>query len=296
MLQATVPSILEGFPLAQGAIAIFEVAAVALAVTGQPHKGWDGRPSELHPANEVDPYETTAALRELSEAVRVREPELGVHPDFPARVSALLLWLTGQESDEVVAVSIDPGIDRPLTYEKDYLAQPGRSFFPLERRHAEIALNDKELPLHVRMQRTRELWLDPSFEPPATFVTEVRAAAAHIDVEKLDRHHSHTIEDHSFEQLEPVLARCAPDLLANLMRRKMQSIATCPPESRYWSAIRATSHLLLTEETEAEAARTLRSNCREAEDGRECYAASRLLMLELQNRDPTCSIRRADSR
>lgn len=284
VLQATVPSILEGFPLAK-ATPIFEVAAVELAVRGRSNECWN-RLKWLCLLNQTDPDEMAAALRELSEAVRFREPELGVHPDLPARVASLLLWLSGQEPDEDAAVSINPGIDRILTYEKDYLPRPALSFFTLERRHAEITLNDTELPLHVRVGRTKELWLDPSFDPPAAFVTEVRAAAAGIDVEKLNRHSSCTIEDHNFEELEPVLARCAPDLLADLIRRKMQSIATCPAESLYWSAINATDHLLLAGEAEAEAARTLRLSGKEADERRECYADSQLLIVELRDLDP----------
>ena len=154
-------------------------------------------------------------------------------------------------------MSMDPGIDRPLTYEKDYLTQPGRSWFPLERRHAQCVLADKELPLHSRVKRTAELWLDPNFEPPASFVEEVRAAATHISVGKLNRHSTFTSEDYDFERLEPVLARYAPDLLAYLIRHKMQSMATCPPESRHISAIHATEYLVLTVEDAALASRAL---------------------------------------
>jgi hypothetical protein len=283
-LQAIVSSIIEGFPLAR-AMQIFEVAAVASSVGDRLSESWDGL-NWLCLLNETDPEEMAEALRKVSEAVRNRRPEPGIHPDLPARVTALLLRLSGQEQDEDLAVSIDPGIDGALTYEKDYLAQPSRSFFELERRHADITLNDKELPLFARVQRTKELWLDPSFKPPEDFVADIRTAVAQIDVEKLDRHGSITGEDHFFENVEPALARCVPDILAELMRRKMQSVATCPGESRYWSAIRATDHLLLAGKAEAEAARTLRLSGKETDEGYECYAASRLLMIELQDLAP----------
>ena len=123
----------------------------------------------------------------MSEKVRRREPEPGVHPDLPKRIAALLLWMTGQERDDAAAASLDPGIDHVFTYEKDYLPQPGRSWFPLERRHAQVVLHDTELPLRFRIQRIGDLWLDPSFVPPDTFVTELRNVAACIDVEKLNR-------------------------------------------------------------------------------------------------------------
>ena len=280
LLKAVVPLIVEGFPLAD-ALPIFETAAVALAV-GDRSSCWDGL-KWLCLLNEVDSNETATALRGLSEEVSRRQPEQGVHPDLPKRIAALLLWLTGQDEDEDAAVSIDPGIGRPLTYEQDYLPQPGRSWFPLERRHAHSVLTDTELPLHSRVQRTEELWLDPSFGPPASFVEEVCAAATCIDVEKLNRHGDLTSEDDDFERLEPVLARCAPDLLADLIRRKMRSMATCPPESRHWSAIHATEHLVLAGEDEAAAARALRLNVEDEDD--DASDANNLLLIELRNLD-----------
>ncbi|MCE2449082.1 MAG: hypothetical protein J4F35_12040 [Candidatus Latescibacteria bacterium] len=280
LLKAVVPLIAEGFPLAN-ALPIFETAAVALEV-GDRSSCWDGL-KWLCLLNEVDSDETATALRGLSEEISRRQPEQGVHPDLPKRIAALLLWLTGQDEDEDAAVSMDPGIDRPLTYEKDYLPQPGRSWFPLERRHAQSVLTDTELPLYSRVQRTTELWLDPSFGPPASFVEEVRAAATCIDVEKLNRHGDLTSEDDDFERLEPVLARCAPDLLADLIRRKMRSMATCPPESRHWSAIHATDHLVLAGEDEAAAARALRLSVEDEED--DASDANNLLLIELRNLD-----------
>ena len=280
LLKAVVPLIAEGFPLAN-ALPIFETAAVALEV-GDRSSCWDGL-KWLCLLNEVDSDETAMALRGLSEEVSRRQPEQGVHPDLPKCIAALLLWLTGQDEDEDAAVSMDPGIDRPLTYEKDYLPQPGRSWFPLERRHAQSVLTDTELPLYSRVQRTTELWLDPSFGPPASFVEEVRAAATCIDVEKLNRHGSLTSEDYDFERLEPVLARCAPDLLADLIRRKMRSLATCPPESSYRSAIHAIEHLVLAGGAEMEAARILRLSGGDGDDGDS--AANALLLMEIRDLD-----------
>lgn len=255
LLKDVIPSIVEGFPLAN-ALSIFETAVVALEVEDSIYH-WDGL-KWLCLINEVDPDETATALRDLSAEISRRQPEQGVRPDLPKRIAALLLRLTGQEGDEDAAASMDPGIDCPPTYEEDYLPQPGRSWFPLERRHAQSVLADTGLSLHSRIQRTGELWLDPNFEPPASFVEEVRAAATHIDVRKLNRHSTLTPEDYDFERLEPVMARCAPELLAGLIHRKMRSMAICPPESRHRSAIHATEHLVLAGEDEAVAARALR--------------------------------------
>ena len=278
--KAAVPSIIEGFPLAH-ALPIFEAAAVELAVSDR-SECWDGL-EWISLLNEVDPAETAKELRQLSENLKDRNPEPGVHPDLPKRIAALLLWLIGRKKDEDAAAYIDPGIGRPFTYEKDYLPRPGNSLFPLERRHAEITLNDTDLSLQFRTQRIGDLWLDPTFVPPDTFVAELRKVAAGIAVEKLNRHSGRTIEDHNFQELEPALARCAPELLADLIRRKMQSVATCPQESRYWAAIHATDDLVLAGEAEMAALRTLRLSGNISDKNDDCFAANELLLMEIRD-------------
>ncbi len=276
-LQAAAPSILEGFPLAK-TLPCFEAIAIAFAVRGHAD-AWQGV-RWLCYLNEVDPEPTAVALRTLSAEIRGRPLEPGIHPELPGLAAALLLCLSGQQADEDMAAAIDPRIDHQLTYEKNYLPDPSRSLFALERRHADIALNDKERPLHIRLQRTKKLWLDPTFQPPPGFVDDLRAAAASFDVEKLNLQMGRTPVERFFEELEPVLARCAPDLLAALVRRKLQSLASCPPESRYWSSIHATEHLILANETEAFAAQALRLSARDNDESHEAIVASDLLKIE----------------
>ena len=281
--QTTVPSIIEVFPLSK-TLPIFEIAAVSLEVRGR-SENWDGL-KWICLLNEDDSDDTIKALRNLSEEICLRIPEPGIHPNLPKSVASLLLRLTGHNADEDKAVDIDPDLERPFSYEKDYLPQPSRSFlFPLERRHAEIILADTELSLTDRVQRTKELWLDPNFEPPDTFVAELRKAADSIDVEKLDRYMGLTSEDHDFEVLEPVFARCAPDLLADLIRRKMQNLSTCPPEFRQSRASRATRHFILAGEAEIAAARTLRLKYSDNDKDQEDSVARDLLLIEVSNLD-----------
>jgi hypothetical protein len=280
VLAATIPSILEGFPLAT-ATPTFEAAAIALAISRN-DGGWRGL-KWLCLLNDVDPTEAASALRRASTCMHRRVPETGISGKLPARAASLLLWLTGEEHDEDAATALDPGLDRAFSYQTDYLSQPSRSIFALERRHARDALTDTGLPLVTRIQRTRDMWHDPTFEPPATFVAEVVAASAGVDVTTLSRHSSLTIEEHSFSEMEIVLARCAPEVLADISKRRVQSFATCPPESRYWSAIRATDHAVLAGKAEADAARALRLSGREKEDSNELYAASQLLIMEIIN-------------
>ena len=206
----------------------------------------------------------------------------GVRADLPKRIAALLLWLTGQELDEDTAASLDPRTDRPLTYEQDYLPRPSRSSFPLERRHAEITLNDRELSVLSRVERIGELWLDPDFLPPnsESFVVALRNAATQFDIDNLNKTRARSIAEHHFELLEPALARFAPDLLAHISRRKILGLATCSGESWYWRAIHATEHLILAGELEMAAARTARQNEGEGDENAKVHASTRLLLME----------------
>ena len=139
---------------------------------------------------------------------------------------------------------------------------------------------DRSLPLLVRVERTRELWLDPNFEPPQAFVAEVRALATSVDPSNLDRSSGNTIEDHNFQIFELALARCAPEQLAKITRAKLTQ-ADVPADSRYWRAITAAEHLILAGPAEAAAARTLRLSSREPQSSNELYASTQLLLLEL---------------
>jgi len=90
-LQATAPSILEGFPLAK-VLPCFEAVAIAFAVRGHAD-GWEGL-KWLCYLNEVDLQPMSDALRALSANVRARAPGAGVHPALPALAAALLLRST----------------------------------------------------------------------------------------------------------------------------------------------------------------------------------------------------------
>ena len=277
-IKTAVPSVMEGFPLA-GALPVFEAAAVELAITDR-NPCWD-RLKWICLFNEVDPEETARGLRDLSEQVRGRDPGPDVHPDLPKRIAALLLRLTGGDSDERAAASLNTDFGQTTTYEQAYLAQPSRSLFALERRHAALTLNDTDLSLEFRVGRMGNLWLDPTFLPPDTFVEELRTVAARIDVEKLSRHGGTTIDDQRFDQLEPALARCAPELLADLIRRKIRSFSTCPPESRYWVASRSAAHFLLAGNAEIAALRTLRLTGASDDMANDCFAANEILLTEI---------------
>ena len=279
-LRAAVPSIIEGFPLAEIYL-IFKAAAIELAIRGT-SRIWNDM-KWLCLLNEVDPGNTAETLRNLAESVLCQEPESHIHPDLPAHIAALLLWLTGQEEDDNKAASIDPESLRPFSYEKDYLANPSKEIFPLERQHVETVLNNTEIKPQFRVQRTEELWLDPNFQPPENFIKEVEQAIADIDVEKLSRHRSRTEEDLLLEHLEPALARFNPNLLGDVIRQKMRNFETCAAESRYWSALNSTKHFVVTGVAEATAARKLRLSNNYSNDDEETTTANRLLLMEVLN-------------
>ena len=275
----TVPTILQGFPL-QTAMPVFEVAAVALAVAGR-SVVWDSL-KWLCLLNEVDPEQTTEALRSLSSSVAARKAEPGVNAALPASAAARLLWLTGREADEVSASQIVPGIDRPWNYDRDYLEHPGRSFFALERRHAAGVLLDASMPVLSRVQRVGDLWLDPDFAIPEAFIVEVRALAPLVDVSKLDCSRHRTVEDNQFETIELALARCGLEQLAASVRAKLTQ-ADVPVEARQVRAYRAPEHLILVGSHEAKAARELRMSLPESPTDEKWFAASQLLLLELHS-------------
>lgn len=271
-----VPSLLEGFPLAT-VLPAFELAALGLAIRGR-QEHWDGL-KWLCLLNTTDFTATSSALRRSAEHFAGLSPEPGVHPELPARVGALLLWMSGDEDDEARATIMNPGLDQHLSYD-EYEADPGNSFFPLERRHAEQVLADTTIPLIRRIQRGKEFITDPTFQPPQIFCQEVAAVAETFDVSTLDTSRNVTSQDHNLETLLPTLARCTPQALAELLHRKVAGFPTRPAAQRYICAMQATKHLLLTTASDAEAARALRLAHRESDANQEAFPAARLLMME----------------
>lgn len=229
----------------------------------------------------VDNAEATIALRSLSAEMAKRTPEVNINPALPARVAALLLRLTGEEADEVKANSVDSGLDLHFTYEKDYLSQPSRSFFRLERRHAGVVLEDTGLHVQARIERVNDLWLDPTFVPPPGFVEEVQNFLPRIDIDSLNSHSSWTREDHLFEKSRGAFARCTPKLLADMIGRKLQTFHSSSRESRYWNAIHVYEYLLLAGEAGSEAARVLRLSEGDTTGDNEAYARNQLIGLEI---------------
>ena len=272
--------LLEGYPLAL-ALPALRIGAIAASVVFN-HAAWN----ELRWAcllNPIDPEAMGKAVRAEAKAMLTRPPETGRHPKLGARVAQLLLRLTGERADDEAAVAIDAKIGTGFSYEADYLANPTKSAFALERRHATTALLDDEFRLGYRVHRVGDLWLDPTFEPPTSVSEAVATAADDIAVDELYSSRSLTSESHKFEQLLPALARCSPRQLAALRRRLAQAPVT--EQSRAARSRRINEALLLYGSSEALAARTIRTLGREIRDGDEIFTASELLLPELTGLD-----------
>jgi hypothetical protein len=282
-LAVAAAAVLQGRRLAY-AIPAFEAAAVAFAV-GTHGNDWTRLPW-LTLLNELDPVETAAALRLSAARFMVAEPEPDIDPRVAQRAAALVLWLVGEEADDRAAAALDPVLDDWPTYETDYLPHPSRSRYAVERRHADAVLTDTDVSLHARIGKLRDIWIDPTFEPPAEFVTEIRAHAEQLGAGSLYTQGFYTAEEHHFEALEPILARCAPDLLAGFARNFLLSLANRTEKQRYWASLQSIAYFLFDGTSEASSARALRLSGRESRDGEEFLAGCRLLLLELRGLEP----------
>jgi hypothetical protein len=274
----SVPSLIEGYPL-EAAIAVFEVAALHACIRNLDDEwrdfGW------LCLFNPVDAGATATALRCRALQLADLSPEPGVKPTLPLRIAAMLLGLSRDPVDETLISVLQNRFGGLWSYETDYLSDPGRSFFSLERRHAAQVLSDKTLSTRAKLHRTKEMWLDPAFEPPESFVQQLRETVADFPVDDLSAHRERSGEDLDFEEYQPALARCAPDLLAELVRRKLARFAGRTPDAGHWGAIEAPQHWILANEESASAARHLRTQGLDPGSKDRWAAENSLLILEL---------------
>lgn len=276
------PALVEGYPLVE-AVPALRLAAIAAAVSSN-HRAWD-QLRWVYLFNPIDPDPATASVRVAAANMAGRVPEAGAHPQLARRVAELLLYATGHEEDSEAAAAMNVIMDRPFTYEEHYLADPGRSlFFRLERRHAPAVLGDEALPLHVRLHKCDDLWFDPSFEPPTAFCQAVADTARNFPMDKMRTGRYATREDHRFDELQAVLARCAPKVLADL-HRELACRAPTTVQARAAHAWHQTDALLLHGTEQIEAARTLRTVERDAREGEDAHAATQLLLTELTDLD-----------
>jgi hypothetical protein len=283
MAPETIPSLIEGFPL-EHVLPVFEAAAIAFAIR---HRDdiWESL-KWLILLNEVDRPQATAAIRARASAIAAITPEPGVHPDVALRVAALLLWLNSTDEDSGAAAALHPALYRVWDYDSDYLVDPGASFFALERRHATSVLENTSLALFSRLNRSRHLWLDPTFTPPPSVIDELVVSVANFPANELDADISPTEVDLAFDQNAPLLARGAPEALAAIVRTKLAGLGSQSPSSRYWVAARIREHTILWDASSVSPAQQLRQSSRQPDASEECYAASSLVMVEVLDLPP----------
>lgn len=273
-----IPAILEGFTLHKAA-PIFEALALHHAVRGHGEQ-WDAM-KWLVLFNPRDYEKTVKMLRSLSEAVKVRTEESGVHPQLKFRAAALLLWLIGTDTDDVEASRITPkGFYKGISYAEDYLKDPANSLFELEYRHADSVLAQADIPIGRRIDRASRFLTDPTFTPPTRFAIDINQNLASINPSQLDRERSNPL-DYKFKSIEIALARCEQHALAKLHRAKIASYASRPPEARTTTARNANQLLLLADSDARDAAKALRLGAAAPDEAEETFVRNQLLLLEI---------------
>ncbi|MEX5591442.1 hypothetical protein [Pseudomonas orientalis] len=286
--ESLVPLLLEGYPLAQ-ALPVFELAAVTLAIRRQNELWADFKWLCLF--NTVDFAETAHAIRARADDILHGLPESGIHPQLAGRCSALLLWLSGDEANEVYASACEPPLDK-VDYVKDYLNDPGRSLYRLQRHHADEVLCDTTLPVRSRADRTRLFWTDPTFIPPDGFKENAAAHLKGIDVMLLDSQPGPGPVDHFFEQSLPAMARAAPEALVDILRRKHLSLSQREDDTIAISSARFRREFLLFHGDCADTARGIRLSRKLAQLAAgtavrdEAIMANHLLVMEIALQSP----------
>ena len=275
--------LLQGRPL-KHTVEFFVRGAIHFALVGsgaaQETQSW------LNALNTVDPEETAAALRSASKTIRSFTSTATHHPRLNARIASILLWRTGYSEDAEEAWRTDPKIDHQLDYETDYLEDPSRSFFRLERRHAASVLCDKTLAMFRRIERAKDALLDPRFQIPKDFVDELAAVSESFDFSRSATGRSRTFEDFQREHLSLALARCIPDRLADFQRAGLRQYAERPADQRFGSALAAPESVLLVGAKESEALQALRERGDAELDEDERAIQTNLLIAEIQSFSP----------
>ena len=275
--------LLQGRPLKE-AIEFFVCGAIQVAVVGggaaQETQSW------LNMLNTVDPEDTAIELRRASQEIRSTAPEDGHHSDLNAQIASILLWRTGYSDDAVEAWNTDPKIDHYDQYDTDYLSDPSRSLFRLERRHAAQVLCDKNLPMLRRIERAKDALLDPTFAIPPDFVDELAAVSDEFDFSQTATGRWRLSEDMHWDHLSLALARCAPVRLADCERARIQRFAERSADERLGPAMVAPELMLLVGKSESVALQALRERGIDESGQDENTIRTNLLIAEIQADSP----------
>lgn len=275
---AAIPGILEGHDL-RIFMPIIRRAAVREAVRVQIESScWDGLRWVLLLASQ-NQNEAREDIVRMADAILTSDPEAGVHPKLRNRIAANLLCLTCIQEQEERASQVNETFDSSWDYYKDYLSDPGKSFFELEFRHLEQVLNDASLPVGRRLDKLSNFLAVPDVLIPQDLTASVEATLASKKFERVDESGQATAEEHELERLELLGARLAPAELAEMSRRRLAALATRKGDAKHWSALAAPELLLVAHEVQAQAFSALRTASADPE--RNELANTWCLQLEL---------------
>lgn len=255
---AAIPGILEGHDL-NLFMPIIRRAAIREAVrVDLESRCWDGLRWVLLLASQ-NQHQAREEIVRMADAILASAPEAGVHPRLRNRIAAYLLRLTGIEEHEVQASLVNETFGNDWDYDKDYLSDPGESFFELEFRHLDQVLNNSTLPVGRRLDKLSNFLAVPDLKIPSDLVASVKAALAVRTFERVDEIGQTTAEEHNLERLELLAARLAPAELAEMSRRRLAALAARMGNAKYWSALAAPELLLVAHEAQASAFSALRT-------------------------------------
>lgn len=275
-----VPQLLLGKPLTP-ASKVFMAAAVATAVE-YVGRVWSGL-KWLVMFNPVDRAELQSLLALLSMAPTASEREVGVNPDVVCRVSELLLWLTGDEHLEREANKQCTARPEHFSYISGYLADPVKSFFPLEHRHFDLLWSDETIFVSRKLQRAQDLLPDPSLTIPESLAQEVIDWGRSLNLEALNSSRSYSAEDHDFDLFLPLAARVSPKAVEEVAARWFKTFYGRKDERRHWAALRVPRLALLAGPSEVDAIREMRLRRPSSPDKDERFLLLSLLEGELLN-------------
>jgi hypothetical protein len=255
---AAIPGILEGHDL-NLFMPIIRRSAVREAVRVDfESRSWEGLRWVLLLASQ-NQSQARDEIARMAECILASAPEAGVHPRLRNRIAAYLLRLTGIEEHEARASLVNETYGNGWDYDKDYLSDPGKSYFELEFRHLAHVLTDSSLPIRERWDKLNSFLAVPDLEIPAELVAPVKAALAARTFESVDEIGQNTVEQHDLDRLVSLAASLAPADLAEMSRRRLAALAARKGEAKYWSALAAPELSLVAYEAQASAFSALRT-------------------------------------
>jgi hypothetical protein len=273
-----VPQLLLQKPLVPS-IKVFVAAAVAAAVA-RPGKVWSGL-KWLVTLNPVDRDALQTELIRLSETAKVQKLECGVHADVLRLVSCFLLWLTGDEHQELNAYNQRVTRPEQFSYEKDYLDDPAQSYFALEFRHMELIWSNPTTSVLRKLERAQAFLPSPSVIFPKSIKQKILEWGQSFDFEKLNSHRSFTSEDHQFETILPLASRVSPSAVGDFVARWVRTFGGRQDERRSGAAFKLPRFALLIGPDDVDVLQAMRLRRPKIVDEQERFVLLSLLESEL---------------